>query len=351
MGAVGGVDVEAHGRAQPAVADDDPLQTEHHHRRQHLQPRLGELAPGGGNELVVDRRLVERGDGIGQAELALDRGERRSVSGGAGVGRGDGGLVARGVDRHQAGERLHQPVAGVVVGDVLAGELLDGLRDLLHQIHERLHLLDRAADDGVKRAVDQVGDEGREGDGAQRRLGDVGDPAGGRGLQVGLRRGGASDRLPLGIGAIGDLLADQRRLAQPLGLGPGVAGEFGGVGRDVREVAAQRLLLLRGQRVERGRPGEECVDLACDQADGLGLRPHAPRIGPPVVGSGKGVRQRHCSRPCAWPESAIPEASSHSSAQPDSPGSSTIAWIRPCASAFWIAARWTAIHERSRRPV
>ena len=85
------------------------------------------------------------------------------------------GFATARVDAQVVGVLGHEPVLGLVVGDVVGHELVDGLGHVRQQVGERLHLLDRRVDDGVERPVDQVRDEGRERDRVEGLAGDPGE--------------------------------------------------------------------------------------------------------------------------------------------------------------------------------
>ena len=232
-----------------------PIRTQ---RREHLQPALGELAPCRRDERVLDRGLIRDVDALGQVEV---RGEVGAVAGRPGVER----LELPVLDVQVARVAACEPGAGVVVRDVVAHELVDGLAHVREQLHVGVHLLLRGVLDRVERALDQVGDEDGKRDRAQGLARHAGDLARGGRLEV-LTRGGLGglDRRRAG--------ADHRPLLEPLGLVPVVPYAFREVGADVDEPVREREAVLRREVVEARGVEEQRADDAAHERDRRGMR-------------------------------------------------------------------------------
>lgn len=146
---------------------------------------------------------------------------------------------------------MGKPIAGLVVGDVLAHELVDRLADVVQELHVSFHLADRRIRYGIKSPIDQVSYKRREGDCPESLLGDAGNLPGGSRAEVvsgGLGVSQAARRGSLLAGRRRNPFpaAHQRHLVQAGRLAPVVANALGGISSDLHQVALQAgLAVLR----------------------------------------------------------------------------------------------------------
>lgn len=185
---------------------------------------------------------------------------------------------------------LREPLMSLQVRDVLALEVLHRLRHCIQHLDEGAHLGLRRVQDGVERALDEIGDERRKGDSAQCGTGDRSHLACRRRFEAGHGAGEEPGFFPFFAGTQCFLGLHEGTLTEDLGQSPVVQREGRGVrcdpGDPICQCGAVSTRHLRGG----GSGGHERLDLRLNQLSELGC------VGRSVWRWRSGVRCRQCRR-------------------------------------------------------